>query len=444
MGAETSAVRSSADTNWRFFVAFRVFFNARFYYPVFAVLFLDYGLTIEQFTILNTVWAVAIVCVDLPAGALADHIGRRPLVVTAAICMVLEMALLAFVPLGHPTLLFWVFFLNRIISGTAEGCASGADEALVFDSLAEQNRSDEWPRVLDQVIRWQSVGFVVAMLAGGAIYDPGLMQKVCDALGIHAHLTQQITMRFPIYLNLITAALTLYVALRMREPQKHATHTEMPTNPLRLIVTGGRWILATPLVLLIIVAGFLHDSVIRLFMTFGASYYRLIALPSKYFGLIGAAMGMLGFIVSPLARRMVEKRTYLFNFCVMVLLTLVGLAGVAMHYRYWGLLFAVPLGVAMSLLNFFISYYVNAMAESGQRATILSFKGLAFNLGYGFVGLLFAVLLRTIRDHDHLTNSEEIFARASFWIPVYFAATIVLLVLIGGPMLRRSRAKDKA
>ena len=49
-----------ALTNIRLFMAFRVLFNARFYYPVFTVLFLDYGLTLEQFALLNTVWAMTI------------------------------------------------------------------------------------------------------------------------------------------------------------------------------------------------------------------------------------------------------------------------------------------------------------------------------------------------------------------------------------------------
>ena len=35
--------------NIRLFIAFRIFFNSRFYYPVFTILFLDYGLSIEQF-----------------------------------------------------------------------------------------------------------------------------------------------------------------------------------------------------------------------------------------------------------------------------------------------------------------------------------------------------------------------------------------------------------
>lgn len=441
---DAPAPRTSADANWRYFVAFRVLFNARFYYPVFAVLFIDYGLSDEQFIILNFVWAVAIVCLDLPMGALADHIGRRPLVVAAAVCMVLEMALLAFVPLGHPTLLFWIFFLNRVVSGAAEACASGADEALVFDSLAEQNRSAEWPRVLDQVIRWQSAGFIVAMLVGGAVYDPVFMQKVFGLLGVHAQLSQHVTMRFPLYLNLVTAGIALYVAVRMREPLRHVKHMEGPSNPLRLIVVGGRWILATPLVLLIIVAGFLNDSVIRLFMTFSSIYYRLIDMPAVLFGFLGAVMGAFGFFVSPIARRLVERKSYMFNFYLLVLLTLAGLAGVALCLPYVGVLFVIPLLFAMSFLNFFISYYINSMAESSQRATILSFKGVAFNLGYGFVGLLFAGLLRVIKSGGLASGSDAIFAKGLVWLPVYFAATILVLLVIGRGILKRAGGQGPA
>jgi hypothetical protein len=45
-----------------------------------------------------------------------------------------------------------------------------------------------------------------------------------------------------------------------------------------------------------------------------------------------------------------------------------------------------------------VSYYLNALVDSYHRATVLSFKGLAFNLGYGFVGLLFAIALKALQD----------------------------------------------
>src|ERR1700748_1776544 len=97
---------TDADRNWGRFVLFRVLFNARFYYPVLAVMFLDLGLTATQYTLLNFAWAIAIVCTDLPAGALADRVGRPPLIAAAAIAMVIEMTVLCVAPVGGGTLLF--------------------------------------------------------------------------------------------------------------------------------------------------------------------------------------------------------------------------------------------------------------------------------------------------------------------------------------------------
>ena len=40
--------RLALEGNLRRFVVFRLFYSARFYYPVFTILFLDYGLTLAQ------------------------------------------------------------------------------------------------------------------------------------------------------------------------------------------------------------------------------------------------------------------------------------------------------------------------------------------------------------------------------------------------------------
>ena len=76
-----------AIPNIRRFLAFRLLFGVRFYYPVFAVLFLDFGLSVGQFAVLNAVWAAAIVLCEVPSGALADAVGRRTLVVASGAIM---------------------------------------------------------------------------------------------------------------------------------------------------------------------------------------------------------------------------------------------------------------------------------------------------------------------------------------------------------------------
>jgi MFS family permease len=153
--------------NLRRFIIFRLFYSARFYYPVFTVLFLDYGLTLEQFAILNIVWALTIVLAEVPSGALADIVGRKRLVVFAAIMMVVEMALIVFAPIGASPFLFSLFLANRICSGLSEAAASGADEALAYDSLKALGREDDWAKILQRTTQVVSVGFFMTMILGG-------------------------------------------------------------------------------------------------------------------------------------------------------------------------------------------------------------------------------------------------------------------------------------
>jgi MFS family permease len=415
---------SDADRNWRRFVLFRVLFNSRFYYPVLAVLFLDLGLSATEYTLLNFAWALAIVFTDLPAGVLADRMGRKPLVVAAAVFMVLEMILLGVAPLHGGIVLLLCCLGNRILSGMAEGMASGADEALVFDSLAERGRSEEWPLVLDQVMRWQGVGMVIAMLVGGAVYDPVFIGKLFSWVGINFHFTQGLTLRFPVYLNLITALLTLWTALGLREPALRKTHVvpddQAPENPeataWHLVVRAGTWIWNTPAALFVIVAGVLMDSVVRLFLTFSSSYFRIIEIPEAAFGVIGAVMGGLGLVVSPVARRMVAAYSLSRNYMLLAAIILAGLVGVACRWTHGGVIFIFPLAGAMMALGYMVSYYLNAIVDSSHRATVLSFKGVVFNLGYGFISLLFALVLRAVRDGG---STQDAVARSLVYLPVW-------------------------
>ena len=108
-------------------------------------MFLDFGLTISEFATLNLVWAISIILLEVPSGALADHLGRKKLVIISAVLMIFEIAILLITPVGSG-IVFWMFFINRILSGAAEAAASGADEALAYDSLPEEAREGVWEK----------------------------------------------------------------------------------------------------------------------------------------------------------------------------------------------------------------------------------------------------------------------------------------------------------
>ena len=427
------SVPSIADSNRKRFIGFRVLFNSRFYYPVLAVLFLDLGLSATQYTLLNFVWAIVIVAAEVPSGALADRIGRRPLIVASAVCMVLEMSLLLAAPVNGGLVLLLFCLANRMFSGLAEALASGADESLAYESLAAEAREKEWPDLMAEVMHWQSLGLCLAMLVGAAVYDPHLVNNVLATLGSDLRIDQGIALRFPIALNLMSAIVVLWLALGMREPAAVSTHAHA-ANGWQNIVDAGVSILRTPVALFVILGGVLIDSVIRLFLTFGSAYYRLIDLPEASFGFIGAAMAGLGMLVAPLAKHLVRSRSLLRNFLILTGLTLTGLAGVALKIPLWGVLFAIPLATAMTGLGYIVSNALNVHTRSAQRSTVLSFKGLVFNLGYGFVSLLFALALCVL---DGSSSSEEAFASAIEALPLWLLLTLMLLA----PAFRRRRTE---
>jgi MFS family permease len=434
-----------AIPNIRRFLAFRLLFGVRFYYPIFAVLFLDFGLSVGQFAVLNAVWAATIVLCEVPSGALADAVSRRALLVASGAIMVIEIALICFVPLGNPQLVFAAFLLNRLLSGLAEALASGADEALAYDSLKACGRAADWPRVLAALMRWNSLAFVAALALGALVYDAATLQGLLRGLGWDLALDPQTTMRFPLYLTLVTALGAWWVTLGMTEPGERPSRTGSLLSStlvaLRLTAEAGRWILTTPLALAVIAGGMLFDHLCRLFVTLNSTYFRLIGLPDASFGLIGAGIALLGVAIARLAP-VLGRRSPRFNFAFLALLSLLGLAGAALVLPFGlGLLPVVLLHAAMLLTGYLVSHYLNAITDSSQRATVLSFKGLAFNLGYGALGLLYAGLLVLLREGAVAPASEIAVFRASLpWLLAYGTMACALFAAVATIWMRGSRS----
>lgn len=424
--------------NIRLFVAFRVFFNARFYYPIFTILFLDFGLTIEQFALLNTVWAITIVLAEVPSGALADIFGRKQLIVATSVIMIIEMSVLAFVPLGNSRLIFWAFLINRILSGLAEAMASGADEAIAYDTLVQSGDKKDWPKVLSIQMRLRSIASIITMTIGALIYDPNIINKVLSWAGSSAVVDQQITMRFPIYLTLGLALLATASAMQMTETEKVEAEpgSDRTSSPLKQTLLAGSWIYQTPFALAIILAGMTFDHILRMIVTMTSQYFRLIHLPEASFGIIASAMAFMGLLTPKIAEIMVEKFSPMVNACWVALITLAGLFWLTGFYPYWGLLPMALIFIGLTLVSFFSSHYLNEITESHQRATVLSFKGLAYNLAYGIIGILFAQLIIFQRKvgHDEFEHGTEqvietfAFKAAIGWFPWY---TFICLLVTG-------------
>jgi MFS family permease len=338
--------------------------------------------------------------------------------------MVAEMVVFAFAPRGE--WMFWFLVLNRLLSGAAEACASGADEALAYDSLSENDRHSTWPRVLESLMRWKSAGFFFAMVAGAALFDANLVTSLTEWTGWEP--AEGDTVRWPVYATLATSLLCLAVAINFREPPRQASENRHALRHARNnIIEGAVHVFTSRRILFLMLGALLIDSFVRIFLTFASNYYRLIDLPPFVNGILGSAIALLGFAAAPLAKKMVARRSVATNFIATAFLAFVGLTGTALAWPIWGAWVLLPLGLTMSLLQFFTSNYLNQWTDSHVRATVLSFRGMAFNLGYALAGLFFAGLTARLRATHLGADENTIFAMALPWLPSAFLACAILL-----------------
>ena len=309
------------------FLAFRVFFNARFYYPVFALLFLDFGLTLSEFSISNLIWAVAIVTLEVPSGALADVVGRKKLVVLAAFLMILEMGVLLVAQPNSGTTLLLLFCANRFLSGAGEAMASGADEALAYDSLEEAGLSDRWSEVLEWQTKLSSIAFFIVMLVGAAVYDPQVLNTAASWLGWETDFTKADTLKLPIWLTFVNAWLAFGAALTLKPTLGEAEKDG--DNPWAKVAQVGRRLWGRHQILMVILAAVLFDQAARVSMTMSSKTFSAYGIGEVWFGVIGAAMALLGAFISKPARLLADSGTQRQVFWLLVVLSLVGLTGQA-------------------------------------------------------------------------------------------------------------------
>jgi MFS family permease len=440
----SEATHKQLEGNLKLFILFRLFYTARFYYPVFAVLFLDYGLSLEQFAILNLIWALTIVLAEVPSGALADIFGRKRLLVFAALMMVVEMVLIVFAPIGASELLFLMFAGNRICSGLSEAAASGADEALAYDSLKALGREHDWAKLLEKTTLVVSIGFFTTMILGALAYDPAVVNALLGRINSNWIVADNIVIRLPVILTLITACIVLFTALRFYDLDEVGNRSGRVANfainsslldPFRQILLAAKWTLNHHFVLFVILVGLSLDSVGRQFAVLASEYYRVIDIPISWFGFIGAAMALIGIINARISRYLVSHRSPFFNFIVLSCVLMIGLIGISFAVPIIGVLFAIGAFAMMGMVQFQTSYYINREVDSSIRATVLSFRGLALNLGLGIASLLYTGYVSVLRarqqgEFSPEVQDVEVFVDALLAFPIYYLSLFLAVILL--------------
>ena len=424
--------KDDLERNVRLFVWFRVLFNARFYYPIFAVFFTSMGLSVSQFLWLNALWAVTIVLFELPSGVLADLVGRRQLVLFSALSMLVEMLLLIVAPQGAGWWLFAVCAVNRVLSGLAEAAASGADEALAYDSVKllyddESKRASRWDDILVATMRWRSLAMVVAMLVGALVFDH---QRMTSLFG---EFPAWVSLKLPILLCFISSIFCVAFAWHLTDLgiQKKSESERTHVSEVWLgVLAALKWVATTKWIAAIILGAVVIDAAARTFVTLQSTYFQWVQLPTYSWGIIGAGMSLSGWVVPLYVKGLAKRFSPRVNFMLAGGVSFLGLAGVAMLHNILGVLPCFLVMLSLVHVGFLLSRYINQSAPSEQRASILSVSSLMLNLGYGCVSL--AIGLAMNRAAQTLGETAA-FGQALEWIAIGLFVGLLIWFIASRP-----------
>jgi MFS family permease len=313
------------------------------------------GLTLPQLFLLQGWFFLWIFLLEVPTGAVADKFGRKASLVCANVCLLAATAIYA-TGRGLPR-----FFLAEVIWAASAALASGADEAMVYDSLkacGEEARSKK-------------------ALATLASFDIG---AIAFAAPIGSLIAARWGLRAPMALMLVPFGLGLLVCLALKEPP---TGEEGLKPAYREVVTRGVRFFASHKPL----RALAFDSVtiwMLSFMTVWLFQPRLkeLGVGVGVYGFVTAAMTLsqIAILSSPdrVERLFGGARRFLIWSAVIPGLAYLGLPFATNPWAASALFVLIPtFGLSRSVV---ISNYMNKHIDSAKRATVLSTVGMARQL----------------------------------------------------------------
>ncbi len=122
--------------------------------------------TVEQISILVAVGYAVQVFSELPTGAFADLFGKRVSISAGLLVGAVAYCLFPFAES------FTHFLLLSGLVGFSDSLLSGANEALLYDSLKQDDREAEFPAIMAHIGVLYQIGLIISTILGGMLYQP--------------------------------------------------------------------------------------------------------------------------------------------------------------------------------------------------------------------------------------------------------------------------------
>lgn len=325
------------------------------------VLYLAFkGMSLVQIGVLESIYHITGLLLELPTGALADLYGRKFCVVLGrAVCLISCILMIT-------SNSFLGFAISFIFSSAAMNLNSGAAEALIYDSLKKLGEEENYKKI------WGQLAFVMSIAQGVAVLLGGIL---ADVKFLYAYIV-----------GMIVQIAALLVSFNFSEPPIHEQKSNKDKGQNRKekiiinqLTTSINVLKDRKTVFYTIMFSALVGSLQTTVFFYSQQYFSNLGYTKTVIAIICAFGSLIEAVCSKYAYQF-EKRLNLKGTLISIstvnILALAGLSVFKEYSVFFYLLTSVTGGLAFTIF----SDYINTGIPSEYRATILSFDSLCFSL----------------------------------------------------------------
>lgn len=168
--------------------------SMHFFSAVLVPMFTLWGhISFFQITLLQSWFMLWVFILEVPTGTIADYLGRKYSLFLSAVVWIIGVLVYSSTPD------FIVFLIGEMLLATSVALASGADEALMYDSLKKLKRTKDTKLVMGRFESMHMGGLLVSAFFGGFI---------ATSFGLNS----------PLKFTAFPAVIAAFIALSLKEP----------------------------------------------------------------------------------------------------------------------------------------------------------------------------------------------------------------------------------
>lgn len=355
----------SIEKNVRLYYFYSTFAELLILGPVLVLFLTAKGLTFTEIMLLQSISSVSVFFFEVPTGAVADKLGRKYSILLGALLW--AVGLLLYV-VGKS---FVIFALSEIVFSLGSSFKSGADTALIYDSLKTLKREKEY-----QKVEGKARSFSLYAQAIGSVLSSFLYEK---------------NVNLPMIVSIIFMLVTIATALMFKEPEVEGKEGKYGANYFKQISESGKFIFSHDKLKAIVFFSMMFFIFYRTGFWYFQPYMEGVNIPVKYFGIIFFIFNITAAFISKRSSYIMEKtKPKTLTFMAFLMIASFLILGTV---RVWGGVFAILLQqAARGIYRPVTAKYLNKHIPSDKRATILSFHSLCTNLAVAAAFPLMGVL----------------------------------------------------